>query len=739
MNLFAFLQSIVSIAFIYLVLSLFTSEIQEYLAAIFESRPKRLKQSIRQMLGEQDYPFVPLTVDENIPISNNTASTSSVRIWIDPNGVIKKVKDINNIKKLDKDNSEFIFVKLLEEEKYVEVSQQIDTIQDVLEVSQQIDTIQDVLNSNSHYYYEKGATVIRHSIYTLFQAVEANGNVWENNGRLSVIKPEDIGKIDNQNIWINDNDNSLVNTSEVDQAKIHKGKSETLGTSIPVTQYPVFSNLGTDPISSGTKVWLSQGKINDVSIPKKEHYIYEVDGREVNETEVKQYGAIPDRFYTVGEIVIETRVYEIKEGIKIDNANSYYYYLDIVNRTLVVVDRKNKVIQEQEISDPSQYDSLFDSLTEKIYRHRNIKALNQSGFAWLSLFSLLEPSLSNTRNWAITYYAWLFLISIISIIAVGVLVRVFNIQSIIDLISTFDLRWILGSWLLILLVLSYLLNQSEGDPKTKAPVRNRKSVGPSYIGADTFANTLLDVLRYNTIRGVEDETKRLSTLSYTPAKPVLGRWLKQLQTDKQGADLKSEELVDELRKKYETAFNKVQERSSGVYKRNAKGLSFLIGLLLAILLNADTLNFVNKFTQADNTSLEKIFGSLRQLEISPKCLAEPSADGCPDAQDESFKALREQFATLNKDNALPLGWNTDTPTAQEVNTAIEGQGGWLIVPFGWLITAIAISMGAPFWFDLIGRIVNVRNANKEGNTTGSPGSSTTPGSPPEGEGGGSQG
>jgi len=155
MNLFTFLQSIVSIAFIYLVLSLFTSEIQEYLAAIFESRAKRLKQSIRQMLGEQDYPLLPLTIDRGISIAGNS------QIWIDPNGVIKNVEDISNVK----DN--IIFVKLLEEEKYKEVSQQIDTIQDVL-------------NSNSHYYYEKGAPVIRHPIYTLFQAVEANGNVWEN-------------------------------------------------------------------------------------------------------------------------------------------------------------------------------------------------------------------------------------------------------------------------------------------------------------------------------------------------------------------------------------------------------------------------------------------------------------------------------------------------------------------------------------------------------------------------------
>ena len=198
-----------------------------------------------------------------------------------------------------------------------------------------------------------------------------------------------------------------------------------------------------------------------------------------------------------------------------------------------------------------------------------------------------------------------------------------------------------------------------------------------------------------------------------------------MKTDNPGVDIESQHLVARLSAKYKTVFDKVQERSSGVYKRNAKGLSFLLGLLLAILLNADTLNFVNKFTQADNTSREKIFESLSQLEISPKCLADPNVDGCPDAQNETFKALREQFQTLNKDNALPLGWNTDTPTAQEVNTAVEGQGGWLIVPFGWLITAIAISMGAPFWFDLIGRIVNVRNANKPANTTGTSQNSNT--------------
>jgi hypothetical protein len=39
---------------------------------------------------------------------------------------------------------------------------------------------------------------------------------------------------------------------------------------------------------------------------------------------------------------------------------------------------------------------------------------------------------------------------------------------------------------------------------------------------------------------------------------------------------------------------------------------------------------------------------------------------------------------------------------------------WRIITLlpGWIVSGIAIAMGAPFWFDLLGKIVNVRNAGK---------------------------
>jgi hypothetical protein len=35
-----------------------------------------------------------------------------------------------------------------------------------------------------------------------------------------------------------------------------------------------------------------------------------------------------------------------------------------------------------------------------------------------------------------------------------------------------------------------------------------------------------------------------------------------------------------------------------------------------------------------------------------------------------------------------------------------------MVVCGWLLTALAASLGAPFWFDMLSRFVNIRNAGK---------------------------
>ncbi|MDI1313930.1 hypothetical protein [Prosthecobacter sp.] len=98
-----------------------------------------------------------------------------------------------------------------------------------------------------------------------------------------------------------------------------------------------------------------------------------------------------------------------------------------------------------------------------------------------------------------------------------------------------------------------------------------------------------------------------------------------------------------------------------------------------------------------------------------------------DAQ-AKFKAA----VTRLSETGIPMGW---TPEVLKKLGVERSQEGVLTVPMrfqarvllgmiaGWLITAIAASLGAPFWFDLLGRFVNVRASGKvpgEKETTSSP-------------------
>lgn len=68
---------------------------------------------------------------------------------------------------------------------------------------------------------------------------------------------------------------------------------------------------------------------------------------------------------------------------------------------------------------------------------------------------------------------------------------------------------------------------------------------------------------------------------------------------------------------------------------------------------------------------------------------------------------------------LPLGWGEANRNQQLGRDPDSNQPNqnipfllWLRIPLGWIVSGLAISMGASFWFDLLGKLVNVRNAGK---------------------------
>lgn len=188
-------------------------------------------------------------------------------------------------------------------------------------------------------------------------------------------------------------------------------------------------------------------------------------------------------------------------------------------------------------------------------------------------------------------------------------------------------------------------------------------------------------------------------------------------------------LQDELQQfklEIQNWFDRSMDRASGVYKRNAKGVGFLIGLVIAIAINADTFHIVTRLT-IDSTLREALVSSAEV--ISTQCNAPTQPNSLPSspslpaetpALTSSPPQSPEDCITqvVERATALPIGWNQEQPSQQGVNANSGMDESIVPLPLplrkvlGWAVTGLAIAMGASFWFDLLGKVVNVRNAGK---------------------------
>ena len=141
--------------------------------------------------------------------------------------------------------------------------------------------------------------------------------------------------------------------------------------------------------------------------------------------------------------------------------------------------------------------------------------------------------------------------------------------------------------------------------------------------------------------------------------------------------------VDGFREGIELWFDRSMERVSGWYKRRVQVFVFVIGLALAVLLNASAI------TAADRLWKDEGFrrGLLAQVEGQ--------------RSDASAGEALAQLETLR----FPIGW--------EAPNRPDGAGGWAFAAVGWLLTGIAITFGAPFWFDVLNKVSNLRAAGRK--------------------------
>ena len=195
---------------------------------------------------------------------------------------------------------------------------------------------------------------------------------------------------------------------------------------------------------------------------------------------------------------------------------------------------------------------------------------------------------------------------------------------------------------------------SDGNPVDERHLAAR----PSYIEPAHFAIALID-----SIQRVPGDFARMQADIDAVGDPQVRRALQALHARAAG-DLERFQLM------VAGWFDNAMERVSGAYKRRQLLISLLISLLLAILFNIDSINL------------------FRTLWQQPQLAAHIGA--APGALDA---------ATLRQLWALPIGWESFPPV---LDAAFALQAA------GWLITASTTLFGAPFWFDLLQRAVQLR-------------------------------
>lgn len=238
---------------------------------------------------------------------------------------------------------------------------------------------------------------------------------------------------------------------------------------------------------------------------------------------------------------------------------------------------------------------------------------------------------------------------------------------------------------------------------------------PSYIPSRNFALALLDMLgRHGTDApgtaptgpggSIETLLAHANTLAPSRLRDALLVALNEAQGD-----------FDRARTSLEAWFDSTMDRVSGWYKRESQAVLLLIGLVSAIAFNIDTIAITRQLA-ANNTVRAQVVLQAEAVANRISADAAKRIEGDPMLDSKALADARKGLGGL-------IGWPRQFTEDWSVLQAIAG----------WILTAIAISLGAPFWFDLLNKMMVVRSTVKPFEKSPSEGSEDRSGATPSAE------
>jgi len=181
--------------------------------------------------------------------------------------------------------------------------------------------------------------------------------------------------------------------------------------------------------------------------------------------------------------------------------------------------------------------------------------------------------------------------------------------------------------------------------------------------------------------------------------------------------------LNTFKKRIQKWYDDVMDRAGGWYKRSTQKILVVIGMLIAIIFNADAIaiyerlesdpenlseivNMAESFVNADSTIYNRYYQG-DSLILEEKLMPQPdstSYERFQKALDQAELLVTEELESIRA--PLGLGWSYfDYENADWTE--------WALKLLGWVVTSLAISLGAPFWFDLLRKLVNIRSAGRQ--------------------------
>ena len=240
-------------------------------------------------------------------------------------------------------------------------------------------------------------------------------------------------------------------------------------------------------------------------------------------------------------------------------------------------------------------------------------------------------------------------------------------------------------------VIEELLSHPRIEELTSSSKLRKSRPLPSYISARTFSLTLLDTIA--------------PPGSGEPGQDLVGRArtevakLKDSQFKRKLAGIidAAGDDIGRVRLEIEHWYDDAMNRVSGWYKRKSHVWLLVFGVLVVSAWNVDTLQVVDKLWN-DPTARAAVLSQADQAQNTDEL--------------EKVAASYEDIKALQ----LPVGWTgggEDSPRAfpDSINA---------MKILGLLLTALAVSFGAPFWFDALSKLGRLRATGKpEGRRPGS--------------------